>query len=124
MAIEGLSVQLYLDHNVNARLASDLRARGFDVITTYEASNITKSDEEQLAYATAQHRVLVTFNIRDYSRLHRKWHEEGKAHAGIVVSEEIPGPQYGKLFRRTLKLLNTVTVEEMQGAFRNLAEFK
>jgi predicted nuclease of predicted toxin-antitoxin system len=124
VAIEGLSIRLYLDHNVNARLASDLRARGFDAITTYEAGNATKSDEEQLAYATAQGHIILTFNISDFSKLDQQWHEVGKEHAGIVISEELAGSRYGELLRRALRLLNTVTAEEMRGTLRNLAEFK
>jgi hypothetical protein len=49
------------------RLAADLRGRGYDVLTTEEADNDTASDEEQLAFATAENRAILTFNIRDFA---------------------------------------------------------
>jgi predicted nuclease of predicted toxin-antitoxin system len=59
--LEGLFVRLYLDRHLMARLAVDLRGRGFDVLRTEEAGNDTAPDEEQLAFATRENRALLTF---------------------------------------------------------------
>ncbi len=45
--LETLFVRLYLDRHIMARLAVDLRGRGFDVLRTEEAGNDTAADEEQ-----------------------------------------------------------------------------
>ena len=57
---EPLFVRLYFDRHIMARLAVALRGRGFDVLRTEDAGNDTASDEEQLAFATAENRALLT----------------------------------------------------------------
>jgi hypothetical protein len=44
--LESLFVRLYLDRHIMARLATDLRGRGFDVLRTEEAGNDTSSDHD------------------------------------------------------------------------------
>src|SRR3954454_20637917 len=98
-----------------ARLAVDLRGRGFDVLTTEQAGNDTASDEAQLAFAAAETRAILTFNIRDFAPLHEQWLAANRAHAGIIVSQQLGGRQYGLLLQRMLRLLNQFTREEMAG---------
>ena len=43
--LEALFVRLYFDRHIMARLAIDLRGRGFDVLRTEEAGNDTAPDE-------------------------------------------------------------------------------
>ena len=57
---EPLFVRLYFDRHIMARLAVAQRGRGFDVLRTEDAGNDTASDEEQLAFATAENRALLT----------------------------------------------------------------
>jgi predicted alpha/beta hydrolase len=106
------------------RLAVDLRGRGFDVLTTEEADKDTASDEEQLAFATAQRRAILTFNIRDFAPLHEQWQAADRAHAGIIVSQQLGSRQYGLLLQRMLRLLNHFTREEMVSNFVHLEQFK
>src|SRR5437773_2235928 len=109
--LETLFVRLYLDRHVMTRLAVDLRGRGFDVLTTEEAGKDTASDEEQLAFATADNRAMVTFNIRDFAPLHEQWQTASRVHAGIIVSQQFGSRQYGLLLQRMLRLLNHFTAE-------------
>jgi predicted nuclease of predicted toxin-antitoxin system len=67
--LEALFVRLYFDRPIMTRLATDLRSRGYDVLTTEEAGKDTASDEEQLTFATAERRTILTFNIRDFAPL-------------------------------------------------------
>lgn len=46
-------------------------------------------DDEQLAYATAQGRVIFTFNTRDYAVLHTEYLSKQQTHAGIIVSDQV-----------------------------------
>lgn len=77
---ETLFVRLYFDRRIMTRLALDLRGRGFEVLTTEQAGNDTASDEAQLAFATAQNRAILTFNIRDFAPLHEQWQAAGRPH--------------------------------------------
>src|SRR4051812_5673808 len=103
---EPLFVRLYFDRHIMARLAADLRARGYDVLTTEEARLDTAPDEEQLAFAPAQGRAIVTFNIRDFAPLHDAWQAAGRRHAGVIVSQQMGRRQYGVLLQRMLRLLD------------------
>jgi hypothetical protein len=76
--LEVLFVRLYFDRHIMTRLAVDLRGRGYDVLTTEEAGKDTASDEEQLAFATAEKRSILTFNIRDFAPLHGPWFLGGR----------------------------------------------
>lgn len=45
--------------------AKTLRERGFDALTTAEVGMLGKSDPEQLEFAAAQGRAILTYNVRD-----------------------------------------------------------
>jgi predicted nuclease of predicted toxin-antitoxin system len=121
---EGLFLRLYLDRHVMTRLATDLRARGYDIMTTQEAGQDTATDEQQLAFATAEGRAILTFNIRDFAPLHEFWRRADRPHAGIVVSQQLGSRHYGLLLNRALRLLNHFTAEEMISNLVHLEQFK
>ncbi len=60
------------------------------------------SDEEQLQYAINYQRCLMTFNVKDYVRLHNQFVILEREHWGIIVSKQIP---LTEALRRTLKAL-------------------
>lgn len=122
--LEALFVRLYLDRHIMGRLAVDLRGRGYDVVRTEEVGKDTAPDEEQLAFATAENRAVLTFNIRDFAPLHEAWQAAGRAHAGVIVSQQFGRRDYGLLLQRMLRLLNHFTREEMIGNFVHLEQFK
>jgi predicted nuclease of predicted toxin-antitoxin system len=122
--LEGLFVRLYFDRHIMTRLAIDLRGRGYDVLTTEEAGKDTAADEEQLAFATAENRAILTFNIRDFAPLHQTWQAAERSHAGIIVSQQLGSRQYGLLLQRMLRLLNHFTAEEMISNLVHLEQFK
>ena len=99
-------------------------AAGYDVLTTEEVGKDTASDEEQLAFATAENRAILTFNIRDFAPLHEAWQAAGRPHAGVIVSQQLGSREYGLLLQRMLRLLNHFTGEEMIGNFVHLEQFK
>ena len=121
---ETLFVRLYFDRHILARLAVDLRGRGYDVLRTEEAGQDTASDAEQLAFATAASRSLLTFNIRDFAPLHEQWQAAGQPHAGIIVSQQLGSREYGVLLQRMLRLVNHFTADEMLSNFVHLEQFK
>lgn len=121
---EALFLRLYFDRHIMGRLALDLRGRGYDVLTTEEAGKDTASDEEQLGFATAENRALLTFNIRDFAPLHEAWRAASRPHTAIIVSQQMGSRHYGMLLQRMLRLLNHFTAEEMLGNFVHLKQFK
>ena len=74
---------------------------------------IERSDEDHLEFATAQGRVLCSFNVGDFYRLHTSYMAQHKPHTGIVLARQ---QQYsvGEHMRRLLKLIAHLTAEDMQ----------
>jgi predicted nuclease of predicted toxin-antitoxin system len=106
-----LFIRLYLDEDVSSAVAAAMRRRGFDAVSVHEVGRRGRSDPEQLAYAAADDRTLFTFNAADFVQLHRKWITEGRPHGGIIVAEQA---LVGEIMRRLLKLLNSVTADEIR----------
>lgn len=113
--------KLYLDEHISHRLAAQLRQYGFDATSTFETGMGEASDDELLAYAASQQRTIVTFNHKDFAIFHAEYMTENKEHWGIVFStEEKPDI----IRRRLLRLLNTLSVEELKNQIRWLNDFK
>ena len=53
-------IRFYTDEHVAYAVARGLRRRGVDVVTSQEARMLGASDEEQLALAASQGRVIIT----------------------------------------------------------------
>ncbi|MFC1705760.1 DUF5615 family PIN-like protein [Planctomycetota bacterium] len=74
-------MRLLIDEDTQSRsLVGRLRRAGYDLLTVNDAGLRTASDEEVLARAAAEDRVLVTRNCADYLELHHARSE----HAGII----------------------------------------
>ena len=76
--------RLYANENIAAQVVTELTRLGHDVVTSLEAgkANAAVPDTEVLAFAAAEHRVLLSYNRRHFVRLHQ---QRTKDHAGIVV---------------------------------------
>jgi len=110
-----LKIRLYLDEDSMDRdLVRALAVRGVDVSTALEAGLVARSDREHLEHATAEGRVVYTFNVRDFHRLHVAFLAEGKAHAGIILARQ-QHHSIGEQLRRILQLIASLSAEEMRG---------
>lgn len=74
---------------------------------------VGQGDEDHLDYATAQGRVLCTFNVSDFYHLHTEYLAQGKPHAGIVLMQQ-QRHTIGEQMRRLLKLASLKSAETMQ----------
>jgi predicted nuclease of predicted toxin-antitoxin system len=115
-----LYVALYGDAHIARRVIRRLQREGYDAISAHDVGNSDLDDPGQLEYAASQRRAIVTFNERDFNPLYNQWWEQGRTHYGIIVSNEIP---MGELRRRLLKLLDTITADEMVNNIKHLGEF-
>ncbi len=115
-----LFIALYADEDVHKSFAKEIRRHGFDAISVDEEKRGEVSDEKQLEYATLLGRTVLTHNRQDFAPLHERWLSEGREHAGIILSTQIP---LGELLRRTLRLLDKVTADEMRNNLRHLNDF-
>src|SRR5256712_7513027 len=101
------------EDSMDRALVRALRARGVDVTTALDEGMIERSDAEHLDYATAQGRVLYTFNVGDFYRLHTSYLAQGKSHAGIILVRQ-QRYSVGEQMRRLLKLVAAKSAEEMK----------
>lgn len=77
------SIRFHLDESCNLAIARALRNRQIDVTTSLDAGLIGAADPAQLAFATAEDRVLFTHDP-DFIPLHKM----GQDHPGIVFCRQ------------------------------------
>ncbi len=77
---------LYTNENFRRRIVQALRELGHDVLTAFEAgnANLSISDDKVLEFAHDNNRIILTFNGKDFIRLHN----QNPNHAGIIVCTE------------------------------------
>ena len=106
-----LFIRLYLDEDVSALVAKLIRSRAFFVVTTAESSQLGKTDLEQLAFAADKGMVIVTHKRSDFEKLANDYRVYGTTHAGIIIAVR---RRENELARRLLKILNSMTADEIE----------
>ena len=66
MANSEASIRLYLDADVNAKLAVFLRSAGYDCVSAREIGHDTLDNKSLLTYAANDQRTLLTHNTQDF----------------------------------------------------------
>lgn len=93
-AVDVSEPRLLLDEMLSGAIAAQLRSRGLDVVAVVEdASLVSTPDEDVLAHAAAQQRVLVTANIADFAAIANDWRASGRVHHGIIYVAHRTFPQ-------------------------------
>ncbi|MGF1493529.1 MAG: DUF5615 family PIN-like protein [Microcoleaceae cyanobacterium] len=73
------NIRLYLDEEATSnRLLQSLRNDCVDVVSTLEVDMLSQPDEKQLEWASTNQRVIYSFNVKDFYRLHSEWLLQGK----------------------------------------------
>jgi predicted nuclease of predicted toxin-antitoxin system len=107
------TIRFHLDENCDPRIAAGLKLHGVDATTTPEVGLLQASDEQQLAHAVANARVIVTQDT-DFLRI-------------VATGQEGPGVAFypalersiGQVIRHLLLIWEVYEPEEM----RNRVEF-
>jgi hypothetical protein len=101
---------LLLDEMFNGTIAAELRARGLDVTAVVEDfSLVSTPDEDLLAYATEQRRVLVTTNVSDCDAIATDWRADGRTPPGLVYVT-------GRRFPQSRSFIGSI-VDELAGLY-------
>lgn len=104
-----MAIKFHLDEHVHPGIAIGLRSRGVDTTTTAECGLIGSDDIQQLAFAFAQQRVMVTHDA-DFLKLHA----DGIDHAGIAYCHQEKYP-LGVLLQMLLLLDACESTQSMKG---------
>lgn len=119
-----MTLAFFLDEDaMRNSLLRELRARGIDVTTAHEAGMVRASDEEQLEAATLQSRVLFSFNVADFCRLHDEWLRVGKSHAGAVLAHQWRRYSIGTQLRGLLRLASQRSAAQMRERLEFLSDW-
>ena len=103
----GQKVRFYTDEHVAGAVVHGLRQRGVDVLTVPDARLLSATDEEHLAQARTEGRVLFTQDP-DFLRLHAA----RAAHAGIVYAPQ--GTSIGDIIRGLMLIHQVLEPEDMK----------
>ena len=104
----GQKIRFYTDEHVAKAVVRGLRQRGVDVRTVSEAGMLGASDQEHLALARKEGRVIFTQDD-DFLRLHAA----GAEHAGIVYA---PQPtSIGEIIYGLMLIYQVLDAEDMKG---------
>ncbi len=88
-------MKLLLDEMWSPSIASQLRLRGHDVVAVVERTDMMgKSDAAIFAAARAEHRAVVTDNVRDFRRLAQQELQRGSSHAGLIFTTDRHLPRH------------------------------
>ncbi len=118
-----MNIRLFFDVDATRHsVVIGLRSRGVDVLTSLEAGTTEETDDAQLAFATAQGRVIYSFNVGDFCDLHSRWLSAERPHAGIVLAQQ-QQLAVGEQIRRLVRFVNALSPEDMQNRLEFLSDW-
>lgn len=79
-------MRLLLDEMYPSALAEALRAEGIDALAVAEIGLAGRPDDDLLAAATADARVVLTENVGDFARIAADQLVRGLHHPGVLVA--------------------------------------
>jgi len=80
-----MACYILLDEHLSPDIAVIMQNRGHDVLTVQAAGLSSATDDELMRFATAQKRITITGDIRDFTRLAVDWVAAGRSFPGIVL---------------------------------------
>ena len=94
-------MRLILDAHVSGpRVGRRLADRGHDVRALDQEPELEGlDDDEVLALAAAERRILITHNIADFPAIMREWAAAGRSHAGVILVYGIDHREFDLLVR-------------------------
>jgi len=79
-------VRFLLDEHVSPMVAARLRSLGHDAVAVVERQGLRGAADERLRQvASAENRVLVTYDVRDFGRLGMRLARTAEPHPGMVL---------------------------------------
>jgi predicted nuclease of predicted toxin-antitoxin system len=118
-----LFIALYTDEHISAKLAEDLREKGYQAESAQALRRFNWDDSAHLAYAAERQMAVLTFDHRFRLAADERI-ESGQDHWGVIISPELSLDQYALLLHWTLALLDKLTADELYNAVVYLQQFR
>lgn len=115
-------MRLFLDAHISGpRIARALRDRGHEVRAADEERELDGlADEQLLELAAEETRVMITFDVKDFTVLARRWAEAGRTHAGLGIVVGIDHGEFGAILGALTRELDA---RPMQSEWTDLTLF-
>ena len=81
----GDEARFLLDEDLNPTAAEVAQGLGLDAVSVHEIDRLGLSDEEQLRFAAAEGRILLTRNRDDFLALTTEFYRRGAPHRGVLI---------------------------------------
>jgi Domain of unknown function (DUF5615) len=100
-------VRVLLDAHVSSRrVGLPLQRAGHDVLALDRDEALSRlADEELLALAAEQERIVITHNIRHFVPIARSWAEARRSQHGLILVT-LPHADHGAIVRRLEQMLS------------------
>lgn len=100
-------IRLLLDAHVSGpRVGRQLQSSGHDVRALDQEPELEGlDDEEVLALACAEWRILVSHNVRDFLPILREWAASQRSHSGVILVYGIDHSEFNLIVRGVERLL-------------------
>lgn len=105
-------MKYYLDEDLSPVIAEISRQDGVDAVSAHDEGLAGVSDLEQLEYASAQKRCMVTRNRNDFIKLTVQFFNEHKPHFGVLI---IPHSYPGDRFKQIAEALKNYAAHHKKG---------
>ncbi len=115
-------MRLFLDAHISGpRIARALRESGHDVRAADEERQLDGAvDEALLSLATAEGRIFVTFDVKDFPVIARRWAQAGREHAGCAI---VVGIRHGEFGAVLAAIGRQLEARAQQNAWTNYTTF-
>ncbi len=92
-------MRLFLDAHISGpRIARALRERGHDVRAADEECELDGLQDKQLLELAAEEmRLVITFDVKDFTVIARCWAEASRPHAGLGIVVGIDHSEFGAI---------------------------
>ncbi|MCL5962561.1 MAG: DUF5615 family PIN-like protein [Chloroflexi bacterium] len=117
-------IALYLDENIPPLVAKTLQDERYDVVSAHEVGMAGKPDDEQLRYAAADGRAILTFNQKHFRPLYDEWWFEGRTHCGIILSREFKIDEVAELLRLIRNLIERNQPQDLHDSLTFLRQYR
>jgi hypothetical protein len=107
-------LRLFLDAHISARrIAGPLRDRGHDVRAVDEERELDGlGDEQLLALAAGETRAMITFDVKDFTVIARRWAEASRPHAGLGIVVGVDHGEFGRILEILTRALTARPKQE------------
>lgn len=113
-------MKLLLDEMLDASIAEQLRRRGHDAEATQGNPGLEgNKDPDLLRAARELDRVVVTDNVQDFARLHKRFLASGEDHAGIVLASPTRFPRSKRTIGLWVEALDTFLQNHAETSLMN-----